>query len=152
MSAPDLLNILSPPAWMTDAACAQVDPELFYPEKGDTGRVAKQVCAACPVRAECLAFALARGERFGVWGGESARVRRALLAARGEQPARDGGARHLQRDVRQRVAQIRRLTEAGLCDRQVADRIGCTQRTVQRLRARFAIPAARVPGDTRGVA
>jgi WhiB family redox-sensing transcriptional regulator len=36
------------------AVCAQVDPELFFPEKGEPTRAAKTVCAACPVRAACL--------------------------------------------------------------------------------------------------
>ncbi len=146
MNGPDFTNILSPPEWMTSALCAQVDPELFYPEKGGSTREAEQVCAACPVRAECLAYALAHGERFGVWGGESERSRRALSRT-GQSPIRETVPR-----VLPRVAQVRRLTGAGLSDRQVGDRIGCTTRTVARIRARFAIPASRVPGDTRGVA
>jgi WhiB family redox-sensing transcriptional regulator len=36
------------------ALCAQVDPELFFPEKGGTPEPAKAVCAACPVTALCL--------------------------------------------------------------------------------------------------
>lgn len=146
MSAPDLTNIVSPPAWMAEGLCAQVDPELFYPEKGGSVREAKQVCLACPVRAQCLTYALAQGERFGVWGGESERARRALSRP-GQSPTRETAPR-----VRARVAQVRRLTGAGLSDRQVGDRVGCTTRTVARIRARFAIPASRVPGDRRGVA
>ncbi len=149
MNTPDLTNILSPPAWMADAVCAQVDPELFYPEKGGSTREATQVCAACPVRAECLAYALAHGERFGVWGGRSERARRAL--ARPEPHTVVAGPRR-RGQRRRRAAQVRRLTAAGLCDRQVGDRIGATTRTVQRIRADFTIPASRVPGNTRGVA
>jgi WhiB family transcriptional regulator, redox-sensing transcriptional regulator len=36
------------------ALCAQVDPELFFPDKGQPTREAKAVCAACPVRTACL--------------------------------------------------------------------------------------------------
>jgi hypothetical protein len=36
------------------ALCAQVDPEIFFPEKGQPTRDAKSVCVACPVRAACL--------------------------------------------------------------------------------------------------
>ncbi len=43
---------------------------------------AKAVCAGCPVRAECLEFALANDERWGVWGGTSERQRRAMRAVR----------------------------------------------------------------------
>ena len=78
MSAPDFLNITSPPAWTVDALCAQVDPELFYPEVGAPNRDAKAVCAGCEVRSECLAYALAHRERFGVWGGTTERERRRM--------------------------------------------------------------------------
>ena len=64
--------------WATDALCAQTDPDAFYPEMGASVRQAKAVCAACPVRAECLNWALTNGERFGVWGGRSERERRAI--------------------------------------------------------------------------
>jgi WhiB family redox-sensing transcriptional regulator len=77
----ELLGLGSPEetAWMVAGLCAQTDPEAFHPVRGESTRRAKAVCLACPVRAECLAFALARGERDGVWGGLSPRERRALL-------------------------------------------------------------------------
>lgn len=68
-------------SWMDDALCAQTDPEAFFPEKGGSTREAKQVCLACPVRAECLDHALDHEERFGIWGGLSERERRALQRA-----------------------------------------------------------------------
>jgi WhiB family transcriptional regulator, redox-sensing transcriptional regulator len=64
--------------WQERALCAQVDPELFFPEKGGSTREAKMVCAGCPVRPECLRFALAFDERFGIWGGLSERERRRI--------------------------------------------------------------------------
>lgn len=72
------LLVEAPPEWTRDAVCAQTDPEAFFPEKGDSTRPAKRICAACPVRAECLAYALDHDERFGVWGGLSAVERRRL--------------------------------------------------------------------------
>lgn len=66
------------PDWFDDALCAQVDTELFYPEKGQSTREAKRVCAACPVRDACLDYALEHHERFGIWGGKSERERRKL--------------------------------------------------------------------------
>lgn len=65
--------------WQADALCAQTDPELFFPEKGDPGRAAKAVCAACLVRAECLDYALDSGERYGIYGGMGEVARRRLL-------------------------------------------------------------------------
>jgi WhiB family redox-sensing transcriptional regulator len=67
-----------PLAWQGRALCAQTDPEAFFPEKGGSTREAKKVCASCEVRAECLEYALANDERFGIWGGLSERERRKL--------------------------------------------------------------------------
>ena len=65
-------------SWQERALCAQTDPEAFFPEKGGSTREAKKVCARCEVRAECLEYALAHDERFGIWGGLSERERRKL--------------------------------------------------------------------------
>lgn len=46
------------------------DPELYFAETPTDLEQAKSLCQACPVRAECLAGALARKEPWGVWGGE----------------------------------------------------------------------------------
>ena len=67
-----------PLAWQERALCAQTDPEAFFPEKGGSTREAKKVCSSCDVRAECLDYALANDERFGIWGGLSERERRKL--------------------------------------------------------------------------
>jgi WhiB family redox-sensing transcriptional regulator len=64
--------------WTERALCAQTDPEAFFPEKGGSTREAKKVCLGCEVRAECLEYALANDERFGIWGGLSERERRRL--------------------------------------------------------------------------
>jgi WhiB family redox-sensing transcriptional regulator len=62
--------------WRNEAACTSEDPELFFPV-GEDGP-AKTVCRECPVRAECLRWALDHGEDYGVWGGMSADERRML--------------------------------------------------------------------------
>ncbi|MEO7194924.1 MAG: WhiB family transcriptional regulator [Pseudonocardiaceae bacterium] len=64
--------------WQERALCAQTDPEAFFPEKGGSTREAKRICSGCEVRAECLDYALAFDERFGIWGGLSERERRKL--------------------------------------------------------------------------
>lgn len=64
--------------WQDRALCAQTDPEAFFPEKGGSTREAKRICSGCEVRAECLEYALAHDERFGIWGGLSERERRKL--------------------------------------------------------------------------
>lgn len=73
--------------WMDEGICAQVDPDLWFPEKGSRTREAKQVCMGCPVQEKCLKYALERGERFGIWGGYSERERSRM--ARGLPPDRD---------------------------------------------------------------
>ena len=65
-------------SWQERALCAQTDPEAFFPEKGGSTREAKRVCVSCEVRSECLEYALANDERFGIWGGLSERERRRL--------------------------------------------------------------------------
>src|SRR5687767_10551603 len=73
------------PPWQGRAKCLATDPALFFPERGGLAYAAsawaKAVCngtdggKVCPVRGECLDYALARNEPFGVWGGLSERER-----------------------------------------------------------------------------
>lgn len=70
------------PAWMDAASCAGLDPELFFPERGESSREAKAVCAGCPVKAECLEWALSEPIKFGIFGGLSERQRRRIRAQR----------------------------------------------------------------------
>lgn len=66
------------PQWQENALCAQTDPEAFFPEKGGSTREAKRICLGCEVKDDCLEYALANDERFGIWGGLSERERRRL--------------------------------------------------------------------------
>jgi WhiB family redox-sensing transcriptional regulator len=74
-------------SWRESAACRSHDPELFFPI-GKTGRAvgeiqgAKAVCAACPARTGCLAFALETHQDYGIWGGCDEDERRALRRQR----------------------------------------------------------------------
>ena len=65
-------------SWQERALCAQTDPEAFFPEKGGSTREAKRVCLSCDVRSQCLEYALAHDERFGIWGGLSEDERKSL--------------------------------------------------------------------------
>ncbi len=69
-------------SWQEYASCLGVDPDLFFPERGASTREAKEVCRGCVVQGSCLEFALANGEKFGIWGGESARGRRRIRRQR----------------------------------------------------------------------
>ena len=70
--------------WQDEANCLGVDPDLFFPERGASTREAKEVCRGCVVRGECLEYALANGEKFGIWGGLSERERRRLRRQRAQ--------------------------------------------------------------------
>ncbi len=58
--------------WQTAAACAEVPDagHLFFSEELHDIAAAKQVCAECPVIADCLEGAIGRSEPWGVWGGQ----------------------------------------------------------------------------------
>lgn len=68
--------------WRDAALCAQVDLDLWFPDTGGSTRDAKRVCFQCPVRLQCLEYAVERKEPWGVWGGLSQRERRHLRAER----------------------------------------------------------------------
>jgi WhiB family transcriptional regulator, redox-sensing transcriptional regulator len=76
-------------SWLDDARCAGEDESIFFPDRYDGGysQLAFQICAACPVRAECLEFAMVNRIGWGVFGGLTAAQRfpnrRELRAARG---------------------------------------------------------------------
>jgi len=73
-----MLPLVGDRQWQDQANCLGVDPDLFFPERGASTREAKEVCRGCVVKQDCLEFALANGEKFGIWGGLSERERRKL--------------------------------------------------------------------------
>ncbi|MFF7879149.1 WhiB family transcriptional regulator [Streptomyces californicus] len=110
---------------MTAAVCAGVDPELWFPDTGDSTPV--RICQGCPVRQQCEEYAAAlEGDcglpyRHGVWGGLFAteRAEASKLAASGK-AGRD--------------AQILRLAEHGMGPKEIAALVGVTDRTVHRVK------------------
>jgi WhiB family transcriptional regulator, redox-sensing transcriptional regulator len=81
-------------SWRSAASCLLADPDLFFPisAAGPSERQiaqAKKICAGCPVRQECLEFALSNDQSYGIWGGmtpedrqrDRRRKRRAAAAA-----------------------------------------------------------------------
>lgn len=77
------------PDWYDDAACMGMPAEWFYGEEEDQQlrgshrpyllpaevRRAKSVCEGCPVREDCLEWALDNDEQHGIWGGMTKRER-----------------------------------------------------------------------------
>jgi WhiB family redox-sensing transcriptional regulator len=76
-------------AWRDRAACRDLGPEMFFHERGTSDyEDARQVCASCPVRINCLDYALrcepvVGGHRLGMWGGLLPRERKRLAATVG---------------------------------------------------------------------
>ena len=66
------------PSWHEQAACRGLDPELFFPHRGESTAQACAVCHRCPVQLLCREHALLKPERFGIWGATSERERRRL--------------------------------------------------------------------------
>jgi WhiB family redox-sensing transcriptional regulator len=79
MTVTDLF--IAPEPWTAQALCAQVDSDMFFPEKGGSPKDAQKVCHDCDVKTECLQYALDNDERFGVWGELTERQRRRLKRA-----------------------------------------------------------------------
>src|SRR5688572_17512632 len=75
---PSFEEWLQPPSWQRDALCAHYPDVNFFVDRGESTVAAKAICRLCPVRAECLDFAVSNGEKFGIWGGTSERERRHL--------------------------------------------------------------------------
>lgn len=69
-------------SWKNKAACVGMPAEFFYPENSTIiSKEAKQLCwEACPVREECLKFAIEVPEMHGMWGGLTPKQRRPLRA------------------------------------------------------------------------
>lgn len=113
--------------WMTEALCAQIGPDLFFPEgTGNTTTAGQRICATCPVRIECGEHAqglegdLPRERRHGMWGGQSPRKR-----------AQQPGAPL----VSDRDQAIIRLTSRGMIPAEIATQLDVNVRTVLRVRA-----------------
>lgn len=65
-------------AWQADGACRTHDTDLFFPERGQPLDASRRICAGCPVREQCLDYAVEHNIGFGVWGGLSERERRRI--------------------------------------------------------------------------
>lgn len=72
--------------WQVHAACRGLDTQAFYHPENERGpsrvrreQAAKAVCVGCPVVENCLKWALAAREPYGVWGGLSTEEREVLL-------------------------------------------------------------------------
>jgi WhiB family transcriptional regulator, redox-sensing transcriptional regulator len=77
-------------AWREEAACLRYPGILFFGQEDSESAAerrareeeAKQICAACSVRRQCLEYALRTREPYGIWGGLTEIERRSRLSGR----------------------------------------------------------------------
>jgi len=65
--------------WQQRSLCRGVDAEVFFPVSEEDAWRAKEICASCMVREECLAYSLTNRERYGVWGGVTEKERQEMF-------------------------------------------------------------------------
>ena len=86
------LTALPDRSWQHAALCKGNHSYLFFPpstverkdERDRREQKAKAICSVCPVKGECLDFAMAIREPYGIWGGLTEADRRQLLASQVE--------------------------------------------------------------------
>lgn len=125
MTSQDIKIIVNTPN-MPHALCAQIDPEIFFPESTNQHGYsnAQKVCNACEHIDECREFAISEHIVYGVWGGTSP-------AAREDIRRRRGTRTYTPAELRNR--RIERLVNAGATHAQIAEMIGIDRRQLQRI-------------------
>lgn len=102
--------------WLTDAICAQTDPELFFSPDPQELQAAMNLCGTCPVIKQCADLRKQESHRFGVWAGEyySDSNTPSTPKKRGLAPSFDH-------------EYARELAEQGIPRKQIAQQLGCTK-------------------------
>lgn len=76
--------------WRAKAACKGMDTNIFFPERGENKKVeyAKEICAGCTVRQQCLEYSLQFSDNgiVGIWGGMAGKDRRKINHPREDRP------------------------------------------------------------------
>lgn len=139
----------TPADWGSKALCREVDPDLFFPAPGEHEQTeqAKQVCDRCPVRTECLAWALDVGLRAGICGGVTEGERRRM---RSGERQRSGEHRNLEpvavQILRERRDEFLTLQARGFTGGKLAFELGTNVQTVNRIHALLEAESAREMG------
>lgn len=111
--------------WMEEAACAQIDPDLWHANLGNSYGTAARICRDCPVQRECADHAArlegdaSKRDRHGLWAGQSPRKR---------VTASERQTRNTRHETILRLAK-----RPGMDAQQIADTVGCDVRTVWRV-------------------
>ncbi len=57
-----------PGDWTLEALCSSSDGDAWFPDTGGVATLARAICRGCPVRLECLDYAIEIGDQWGIWG------------------------------------------------------------------------------------
>lgn len=71
-------------SWRDRARCEGMRTEQFFPRKSDAEKETIKICLSCPVREECLQYAIDSGSNWGVWGGTTQQERKKLRSRKGQ--------------------------------------------------------------------
>ena len=72
----NVTSIATDQDWRAGALCAQRDPNLWFAVGAIEHKEAKRICRGCPVRVDCLVYAMDEPVDHGIWGGLTERERR----------------------------------------------------------------------------
>jgi WhiB family transcriptional regulator, redox-sensing transcriptional regulator len=123
--------------WQDDALCAQVATEAFFPlSGGQDAHRAKKVCAECPVRIDCLTYALQNDIRQGIWGGTSPNERRRMARS---VPRVSPHGRHPWSTSE--LSALRKLHDAGASDVAIGRVLNRPRESVRAARRRLGLAA-----------
>jgi WhiB family redox-sensing transcriptional regulator len=75
---PDVSVLGERPAWQRRAACRGKGCDPWFATTREAEDAARAVCEPCPVRRECLAYALGAPELVGIWAGTDEQERRRM--------------------------------------------------------------------------
>lgn len=138
MTGRAITNAVTPgpaPSWRQEASCQGMDGELFFPVGSSPEAVrqtkeAKQVCGRCPVKDDCLVWAMRTRQAAGVWGGKTENERRTMQNRRvkAQERARNGKSAmdHILDHRLEEFLQLKGLTPKG-----IADAMGTNVQTVR---------------------
>lgn len=75
---PDPEELLYADLWRKEALCVGQPLTIFFPESAESNLPAKRICQECPVRIDCLDYAVATSQDFGIWAGTTSEERKKI--------------------------------------------------------------------------
>jgi WhiB family redox-sensing transcriptional regulator len=109
----------------SEAACKDMNTEIFFPDDYTQTGKAKAVCTACPIKQFCFEWAVENKEH-GVWGGHYFTWRSRIKKPKQWVYV----AKATPEEIEQRITVIRQMTDEGLSSKEISVRLGVSQRTV----------------------